>query len=205
VCLGGCDVLFGLERDKPAVDASPIDAASDAPSSDRDASTDARIDAPIDAPVGAVCPASYGPVNNLTGSYRYLTGVRTWEQARDACAADQIDGSTRYTHLAVIDPDPERGSLTATHPAQRAWIGVSDRLVENVYLWVTDEPIQNYPPTTAITGVSPWATGQPAHAGMADDCVAMDTTANFVEVDCTTTLYNAWCECDAFPINASHF
>ena len=193
--LGACDDVFGLTR--------PVDAAIDAPADGAlggpDAPRDAAIDAPSDAedgPVGAVCPATYGPVMGV-GSYRFHAVPTTWAAAQAACAAEQVAGSTRFTHLAVIEVDQERSRLAATFQ-MRSWIGLTDRRSEGEFRWVTSSG-----PALPQAG-SPWTANEPDHANPADDCVEMGTTADYAESDCGALLVY-WCECDAHPIVATSF
>jgi hypothetical protein len=205
VALCGCDAaeLFGLQRgpdarlDTPVPIDAATDAAIDAPS---DARSDASIDAPIDAPPGPVCPASYGVVDvTLPNRYRFITTARSWIGAQNDCTADQIAGSTRFTHLAVINDEPERSRLNAFSP-MRTWVGASDRKTEAAYLWVTNEAGAQVLPQTG----SPWANNEPDHANPDDDCVEMGATADYAESDCGALL-PAWCECDASPVVTSNY
>ena len=191
IALCACDDVFGLERHVDAAIDTPWDSQLGGP----DAPPDAAIDAMIDAPVGAVCPATFGPVMGQ-GSYRYLTQIMDWPAAQAMCASFQIVGSTLYTHLAVIDQDPERSHLNATQPTP-TWIGASDRVLEGRYLWLTNQA-SPLPPSG-----SPWATGEPGNTDV-DDCVEMGQTADYLESSCSL-LRTVWCECDAFPIVPANF
>lgn len=191
----GCDELFGLRRsvDAGIVADVPVDLPVDVGVPTRDA--------PIDsAPPTAICPATYGMVGTLPTRYRFIPQAMGWITGQAMCAADQPANSTRYTHLAVITPDSERSQLNATHNV-RTWIGVSDRVTELAYRWVTDEIILGTnPPATG----SPWAVGEPDHANAADDCVEMGITADYAESDCAVLL-PVWCECDEHPVVATNF
>jgi lectin-like protein len=190
----GCDELFGLRRsvDAGAVGDVPIDLPDDVP---------ARLDASIDAPQpSALCPASYGMIGTQPTKYRFIPQALTWPAAQALCAAEQVPNSTRYTHLVVITPDSERSQLNALHNV-RTWIGVSDRVTELAYRWVTDEIILGTNPPAAG---SPWASGEPKHARPTDDCVEMNVTADYAETDCGVTL-PVWCECDEHPVVVTNF
>ncbi|MBL9018287.1 MAG: C-type lectin domain-containing protein [Myxococcales bacterium] len=195
---GACDDVFGLTRSVDAAIDTPIDAALGAPDAPADAALDAPADAPIDGPVGAVCPATYGTADvTLPSTYRFVTTPLGWDAAQAACAADQIPGSTRYTHLVVIDDDPERSRLTAVHP-MRTWLGLTDRVSEGVYRWIT-----NAGPALPASG-SPWTGSEPDHAAATDDCVEMNGVADYAESDCGALL-PFWCECDTRPIVPATF
>jgi hypothetical protein len=200
VGLCGCDVLFGLNRNPDArIDTIAIDAPADTSiDGTLDATIDAPADAAIDAPPGAVCPATYGAVDiTLPNRYRYVTTPAGWLAQENLCAADQIPGATRFTHLAVIVSDNERSRLTAQQP-RRSWIGNSDRKTEMLYLWVTNEV------GTLPLGGAPWTSTEPDHANAADDCVEMNGVADYAESDCAAVL-PAWCECDASPVQPQNF
>lgn len=201
VLVCGCDAVFGFPDSRDAavvrldgaVDASgdgAIDAAS---------LGDGAIDAPPDAPPTPICPASYGVVGSLAGRYRFQSTPMGWAAAQAACASDQISNSSRFTHLVVITPDPERGQLNANQPV-RSWIGVSDRVTEGLYRWVTAEATMGYPGGSG----TPWAGGEPDHVLPGDDCVETNSTADFAETDCFVSLAS-WCECDANPVVLSNF
>jgi hypothetical protein len=203
VALCGCDDVFGLTRHVDAAIDTPIDSAlggPDAPADAVDGRPDAAIDAAIDAPPGAVCPATYGIVDVILPSrYRFLTVPRSWPNAQAACAADQIAGSTRFTHLVVIDDDTERSRLNAQQPNMRAWIGATDRVTEGTFRWIAAGGAV-LPPTG-----SPWAAGEPTgDQNPADDCVEMGNTADYSDSDCGALLV-VWCECDANPVIPGSF
>lgn len=192
IALCACDDVFGLERHVDAAIDAPADSVG-SPDAPADAAIDAPPDVALDAPVGPACPANYGTVDGtLPNKYRFITSLVPWTTAQSMCAADQIAGSTRFTHLAVIDDDPERSRLNSTQP-MRTWVGLSDRVVEGSFRWVSAGG--------AILPMSgmPWATNEPDHASPADDCVEMNGVADYAESDCTALL-KAWCECDANPI-----
>ncbi|CAN5752784.1 hypothetical protein BH11MYX3_BH11MYX3_47130 [soil metagenome] len=192
----GCDELFDLRR---SVDAGiVIDVPVDGP---QDVTPDPSRDASIDsAPPAAICPATYGILGTQPTRYRFVPQAVGWAAGQAICAADQPANSTRYTHLVVITPDSERSELNALHRV-RTWIGVSDRVTELAYRWVTDEIILGTNPPAAG---SPWAVGEPRHASPTDDCVEMGTTADYAETDCSVQL-PVWCECDEHPVVTTNF
>lgn len=197
VIASGCDELFDLRRpvDAGIVGDVPVESVADAPA------RDASIDAPVDAPQpSAICPATYGMIGTLPTRYRFIPQAMPWTTGQAMCAADQPANSTRYTHLVVITPDSERSQLNATHNV-RTWIGVTDRVTELAYRWVTNEIVLGTnPPTTG----SPWASGEPDHANATDDCVEMGLTADYAESDCAALL-PVWCECDEHPIVPTNY
>lgn len=198
LALGACDDVFGLTRHVDAAIDTPADTALGGPDAPPDVAIDAMADAMIDAPPGAACPADYGIVDvTLPHRYRFVTTAGPWLQAEMVCAMDQIAGSTRYTHLVVIDDDTERSRVTAVQP-MRTWIGLSDRVLEGRYLWITAGGA-----VLPMAG-SPWATNEPDHASPTDDCVEMNGVADYAESDCTIQL-PYWCECDDSPIVPTSF
>ncbi|HUS29048.1 MAG TPA: C-type lectin domain-containing protein [Kofleriaceae bacterium] len=187
VSLTGCGRLFGLEP--PTLD----DGTVDEDASVSDASSDARIaDAPADTPSNALCPQSYSMVLGTSPSrYRFVNGGTAWDVAQAACLADQITGSTRFTHLIVAANDAELSALDAALGGEK-WVGLSDRAIEGAYQWVTAET-NNYPPSTG----GPWGTDEPKASG-AEDCVLMSNTGDLEMRSCGLGRQYV-CECDAFP------
>jgi hypothetical protein len=160
----------GGPLDGTLVDAPPGDAAEPPP----DASVDAAVDAGVDA---TVCPGGYIDLG-IPGSLYRIGPAASWLQAERACEDDS--GGTS-THLVVLDSDEE---LAAIDPrVTQAWIGLSDRRVENDFLAVTGgHPL-----------FQPWAPGEP-NDSFGEDCVEIDG-AQINDEECNV-LELFVCECD---------
>src|SRR5688500_14688371 len=125
-----CVVLFGA-----CGYTTPQGLGSDAePANEADAPPDAD-DLPV---VG--CPASYDVDLTAAGfsKYRVSSTALEWREAQDACAADGI-GFTGRTHLVVFGSDAERLATEPLGLARNTWIGLSDRVTEGAFIWVTAE------------------------------------------------------------------
>ena len=140
VLVGGCTSMLGLEKPRR------LDASTDSAPPVVDAAVDARFDAPIDTFSMDGCPSSYALIGG--SRYRMITNAITWIDAANMCAADGGSGLTPATHLAVIRDNTERASLTAFNGINIGvfWLGLSDRVTEGQYLWVTAENTAGYPP-----------------------------------------------------------
>lgn len=183
-CLAGCDRLFGLSPLDPPVDGQ-VDGAG---------MTSDALDADP-----ARCPATYDiTFETSTTRYRHVTAGRNWLDAQNACAAD-LPGRT---HLVVLDDDVERVSLVSALEDRgfvgTFWIGLSDRRSENVFLWVTLQPVGMPPRTTP-----PWGAGQPDNQNGAQHCVRIQGMQSggqwglFDDAECAAT-FEYICECDDY-------
>ena len=75
---------------------------------------------------------SFDPNFNNSGSYDFISGSFTWEEAR-------LDAISRGGHLASITSQAENNIISSAYSA-RAWIGASDQASEGNFTWVTGEP-----------------------------------------------------------------
>ena len=181
--LAGCSQLLGLDSPE-RMDAS----ISDSPR------TDAKPDAArMDSALPATCPQSYSVVTGLSATqYRISAGTFPWDAAATACAADQPMNSSRHTHLAVITTDAERSALSVAISTD-AWIGLSDRVTEGTFLWVSGEPT-SYPGASG----SPWATNEP-QSGTNVNCALIVHSSGDFKVQQCPNLRTVICECDDYP------
>ncbi len=142
--LGGCAQIFGLD-----VTTGDVDGPADAPAID--VMADARVCAGGDA--RAVDPA--------TGAcYVFFAAPMTRDAARTAC---QSLGAG--THLATIQSTAESALIVGLIGASDAFLGASDELLENSFVWDDGTAVQ----------LTNWNTGEPNNAlGMfEEDCVVM--------------------------------
>lgn len=190
----GCDALFGLTRVAGTDDGHVEDASSDADHR----STDAAIDAPVDAPRTPGCPANYIQIGTLANRYRTATPIVDWPTAEQLCEADRGNFAL-YTHLVVFATDNERSMVNALVSGSVRWIGLSDRIVDQTYRWVsTENPV--YPPLTAWTSNGPDTTP-------GADCGEMLGNSDLQMTGCMPQPVGLTfiCECDAFPVDKTHF
>ncbi len=141
--------------------------------------------------VGPVCPASYGATIPGTGSrYRAVDQPAPWIDAQNDCADD--GGGT---HLAVIGSDAEQSGVGAL-AGDDLWIGLSDRVIEGTFRWVTG----------AATPFTAWAAGQPDDADGTEDCVEQKRMmmAGWHDQPCTERLRYV-CECDGVAPDPAAF
>ena len=174
-CLAGCDQLFGLVH----VDQQTVDAA-------------------------AVCPASYNlAVATSPTVYRYEPTNKTWLDAELSCETE----SAGITHLIVLSDDTERlgivGALADTGVTTTIWIGLSDRISEGSFRWVSAEPV-GMPPLEN----PPWPPGQPDDNG-GQDCVRIQGSTTvaptlFDDTQCGL-MFDYVCECDAYAPDPRNF
>ena len=188
--LAGCSQFLGL--DTPArIDAS---GGGDGPRSDSMAA-----DAKPDGAAPATCPISYSLVTGLSAShYRVSMNNASWDAAQAACLSDQPLNSTRHTHLVVITDDMELAAITSAMPND-AWIGLSDRITEGTYLWVTDETT-TYPPASG----APWGTNEP-QAGTTVNCVVLAMSVGQLKMQNCGNQRGYICECDNHAADATHY
>jgi hypothetical protein len=129
-------------------------------------------------PVG--CPASYATISG-GGSHVYRAlATAEWTSQRDACAAD---GANAY--LAIPDDADEAIGIAALGGAASTWIGIDDRMTENVF-----QTVRGGTPTYLT-----WASGEPNNAGD-QDCVSVLAGSGELETNKCTNSYPAVCECE---------
>ncbi len=125
-------------------------------------------DTPRDTPV-ALCPASYTIAGDDGTRFRIDPMRSTWDVAEAACEADAADG-----HLVTFHELEETTRVAAAAGNGAFWVGVSDRITEGTFLFVTG---------TAATYL-PWQAGAPTAGG--PDCVSWTPTAQtYLDEDCT--------------------
>jgi hypothetical protein len=128
------------------------------------------------------CPASYTVLVPGSGSrYRAVTQPASWSAAQGDCEDDGAGA-----HLAVIGSELERSGAGAL-VGDDFWIGLSDRVTEGTFRWVTG----------AATPFTAWAAGQPDEDGGDEDCVEQKrmTMPGWHDQPCTDLLAYV-CECD---------
>ncbi|NVB81032.1 MAG: C-type lectin domain-containing protein [Kofleriaceae bacterium] len=185
----GCDNLFGLQHIPPGT--PPIDSQlGDA--RPHDGSIDAVDANGRDAIVDSGCPMGY--VQNGATAYRFVNTPTSWTAAEADCVDDSSAAIMKHTHLAVVGNDQELSLLyfTIAGSAGDLWIGLSDRVMQERFVWVTAEPV-TYPPAAG----SPWGAMQPSKL-VGDDCVVERAgTTELAVIPCTTQVRYV-CECDLF-------
>lgn len=188
LALGGCTALLGLE---------PPQLRDGGGGPDDGGRLDGVTDGAPDAVGSTVCPAGY-TASPFGGIYRMGTMQKPWDLAAMDCLDDTIGGGTKHTHLIVLSSDAELNAATAFSLQADVWLGLTDRVTEGTYIWMTSDA-PTYPPTTG----PPWAQGQPAN-GVAADCVEMDQFAQLSEASCANTKRYI-CECDTFAADPTRY
>jgi hypothetical protein len=180
---GAEDVVDAAVPDAAPADAAPPDAGA------------ADAGAPDAAPPPA-CPASYTPLGSEGHAYRYYAAGRRWPRAEERCAGDG-------THLLVLDAATlaeNQAELDLVRPLLpdgtfQVWIGVSDRVSENLWRAVTG--------ATVLIDALPWLSGEPNDFFSAEDCVELTATGLN---DAACGLQRAYvCECDGLPEDPDAF
>lgn len=192
--LAGCSFTPGRitgpsDGDADVRDSGDLDVAVD------DAPGDAAADG-VTGDATFTCPSGY--VAAGTAQYRYApSNTGNFNAARGDCENDDDAGTfTGFTHLVVLSGETERAQL-ATFVAgiddQKVWIGVTDRVLDGTWRWVTAEPIVGYPPASG----TPWKSGEPNDDG---DCVQMlsGSVHELEDRPCTSDNERYVCECDAY-------
>jgi len=129
--------------------------------------------------LAAQCPAAgYTYLAGPAGYYRSVGTGTSWTNAQAACKAD-VAGAT---HLIVLSTEAEVTYMKAQH----GWIGLSDRITENVFDTVTGE----------AGDLRPWGNGQPDNSLNAQDCVHMNPMDSMLHDDQCGTAHRYECECD---------
>lgn len=135
----------------------------------------------------ASCPPSYVAIAGGT-MYRLEQAEVTWIAAELACEAEG-------THLAVPDSAAESSALAAAFltGSQRAFIGISDRIVEDHFV----------PVTGGALSVSLFASGQPDGGSDADGVTLRASGLWGDENDADE--HASLCECDGKPADPAAF
>jgi hypothetical protein len=187
-------VLAGCSFDGQPLGSTDGPGRADARDGDAMLDPDARIDG-RHADAAGECPAGYDPIGASPTRYRIVAATETWDVASMDCNDDDDDALyTGHTHLAVISSDVERLDISTATTGNR-WVGLTDAVVEGVFLWVTAEPTAGYP----IVGMQPpWDAGDPD--GLAgENCVRFKNSFGFEDKDCADTNNTYLCECDSYP------
>jgi len=164
-------------------DGEIVDASVDAPPPPPDAPV--PVDAPPpppDAPPPPTldCPDGYVTVPGSRSAYRVSEGLRRWRGAEADCESDG-DG----THLVVIDDPAELVQVSTLVGGGDVWVGVDDRIAEDVWLTVLGD----------LAEFLPWAATEPNDDGN-EDCVELRTaTRTYNDRECAF-VGRYVCECD---------
>jgi hypothetical protein len=79
------------------------------------------------------------------------------------------------------------------------WVGLTDLITEETFLWVTDEVTDGFP----ANGEPPWDTNSPEN-NTNTNCVIQVDDGILRDVSCTTSRPYL-CECDGYPVDTTHF
>jgi hypothetical protein len=167
---------------------------ADAPPPDAPPPPDAAVVACVD---GAAPPGYSLSLPGRSSCYRVDFDIEWWIDAQTDC---DDDGSG--SHLVVIDDLTENGFLRSIKPpGGNIWVGVSDRVDEGSYRWVTDQ--------ASTISPLPW---HPRKGGASDeDCVELrDADALWNDHDCVYAFNSSYrrayvCEYDGIASNPSNY
>jgi hypothetical protein len=142
----------------------------------------------VDVPSGACAPA-FG-----TDAYVYVSTAETWLAAELRCEALDLElGDAAHTHLAVLSDELELNKVRYPDGFVEAWIGITDRVVRDEWLWVTDEAIPSIV----------WGSGEPDDPD-ADRCGRVDAGDFMIhDTGCAAAMPYV-CECDGFAVDTTH-
>jgi len=123
-----------------------------APRPDGDPSDDAAPDAPpcVGGEALALDPES-------GHCYRLFTQEKSWGDAQGLCQ------SGGYGSLVAIASAAENEFVRALADGREVWMGATDSLTEDVFVWTSGEPFT----------FTYWAGGQPDNGSGSEDCVLM--------------------------------
>jgi hypothetical protein len=120
------------------------------------------------------------------GASRYvqLPEDRMFAGAAESCHSEGL-------HLIVLGGDDERETVAAQLGSDSVWIGLHDRNSEGIFVVVSDEDVNDYPPDPGPA----WVGGRSEDGG--PDCVKLLPSGLIENVACMETR-PALCECDAY-------
>ncbi|XP_051939780.1 CD209 antigen-like protein E isoform X2 [Hippocampus zosterae] len=124
-----------------------------------------------------ICPQDWLQFNF---SCYYISSMRkSWHSSRQDCLQRDAD-------LVIINSREEQAFLTGFTKA--AWIGMSDKKKEGIWIWVNGTPVNK--------DRLEWAPGQPDGAFGGEDCGDIRTMMNFIGLnDSNCSLRSQWiCE-----------
>ena len=175
----GCDSLFNLDHLKaPLSDGGELDT----PATPNDGALvdvpKGTIDAPPDGSDGTgECAISYSGQR-----YQLKTGLFGFAYAKTYCESLQVPGSTKYSHLAVVDDQADL--TTISNIGASAWVGLQYDSTNGRWAWVTAQSVP------AIT----WAANEPNGTG---NC-AIENAVGLDDATCPES-HSFICECDSYP------
>ena len=163
------------------IDTTPIDSGVDTTPVDSGVDT-APVDSGVDTtppPDTAIACAEAGAIRYGGHCYFLLSTGRTWDEAKNACAA-----TSPAAHLVVITSDGEEKAVGPLIGTADAWIGLSrpggSPSRKSSFVWITGEA-QSY---------DAWAFGEPNGSGA---CARMRPPVEWADQDCATKIA-ALCE-----------
>uniref|UniRef100_A0A452H2T1 C-type lectin domain-containing protein n=1 Tax=Gopherus agassizii TaxID=38772 RepID=A0A452H2T1_9SAUR len=104
--------------------------------------------------------------------YHFSESTKTWHEAKQFC-------SDYGAHLVIINTKEEQAFLVMNRTKSRVyWLGLSDKKVENQWLWVDGSPLK----------LSFWSTGEPNDSSD-EDCGTMAIDGRWNDINCYWTDY----------------
>uniref|UniRef100_A0A452H2Y6 C-type lectin domain-containing protein n=1 Tax=Gopherus agassizii TaxID=38772 RepID=A0A452H2Y6_9SAUR len=107
--------------------------------------------------------------------YHFSESTKTWHEAKQFC-------SDYGAHLVIINTKEEQVKPPATLLSRVYWLGLSDKKVENQWLWVDGSPLK-------LRYVYDfWSTGEPNDSSD-EDCGTMAIDGRWNDINCYWTDY----------------
>ncbi|MGM0577826.1 MAG: lectin-like protein, partial [Myxococcota bacterium] len=109
-----------------------------------------------------------------TSDFLLMDAELSWEDARAACqdlGGDLATVTSPAEHFAMVE-----GLASAVEPGEAVWIGLTDRIMEGSFGWVSFEPLP----------VTFWNQGEPNDLD-GEDCVELGSAGGWNDRDCAVT------------------
>ncbi|XP_033121805.1 uncharacterized protein LOC117120830 [Anneissia japonica] len=118
------------------------------------------------------CPDGYLPGYDGETCYKFVTEIKTWEEARKDCL------QTPYSDLIVIKDEAEARYIqnSMNEADQVWWVGLSDQQKERAWAWVNCDYVQE--------GNISWAVNEPTNT-TSENCVTFNMDGRYSDRNCS--------------------